>query len=82
MRMRKEEPPQTREQVQMEGMEQPRIPLSNKGPFFIFHNDQFILFQLLEGKDDRLSAHIKLESKFLLDQPLSLLQLAGVNHYS
>lgn len=57
----------------MKGTERNRIPLRDKGPFFIFHNDQLILFQLLEGKDDRLSAHIELESKFLLDQSLSLL---------
>ncbi len=65
----------------MKGMGRNRISLRDKSPFFIFHNDQLILFQLLEGKDDRLSAHIELESKFLLDQPLSLLQFSGVDHH-
>ena len=65
----------------MKAMERNRIPLSNKGPPFIFHYDQPFLFQLLEGKDDRLSAHIELEGKFFLDQSLSFLELSGVNHH-
>ena len=39
----------------------------------MFDDNQLILFELLEGKDDRLPAHIKLEGKFFLYQPLPFL---------
>ena len=46
----------------------------------MFDDDQLIPFQLLESKDDGLSAHIEMKGKFLLYQAVPLLQLAREDH--